>query len=304
MLRMPSNIWVATLLPLAIASTLTACGGDDSSSSGTGTGSLSLSITDAPVDDADNVFIEFTGVEIKPSGGSSFSIDFARPQQIDLLSLTGGTAEILLDGETLAAGDYEWLRLKVNATTGGDPTDDSYIVISGVSHELRIPSGNQTGLKLNRPITIPENGSTSFTIDFDLRKSIHETGNGTYQLRPTLRLIDNTTDGALSGPVDTGTIAAECIAGDTGAVYVFEDAGTTPDDVNVDGNDIEPVATAIVDWENSDYDYTVAFLEAGSYTAAFTCDAGSDDPAAEDTLIFVGTTDVTINAGHTTFLGF
>ena len=105
----------AAVLPLAIAAALSGCGGGGGGGSAS-TGTLSLSITDAPVDEADAVIVEFTGVEIKPSGGSSISFDFDTPQQIDLLALTGGTAEILLNGETLAAGDYEWLRLKVNAS--------------------------------------------------------------------------------------------------------------------------------------------------------------------------------------------
>lgn len=304
MARKTFRLTLAAALPLAIAAALSACGGGGGSSGSTGTGTLNLSITDAPVDDADAVVVEFTGVEIKPSGGSSFSIDFAAPRQIDLLALTGGTAEIILDGEVLAAGDYEWMRLKVNATEGGDPMDDSYIVVGGQTYELRIPSGDQTGLKLNRPITIPANGSTSFTIDFDLSKSIHLTGQNNYKLRPTLRLVDNTTDGALAGTVDAGTVTAECIPGDVGAVYVFEHAGTTPDDINIDGSDVEPVAIATVDWANNDYSYIVAFLPAGDYTAAFTCDAGIDDPAAEDALTFVGTADVAITAGHTTALDF
>lgn len=291
-----------TLLSLAITLSLTACGGGGGGGSSTGT--LNLGITDAPVDNADAVWVEFTGIEIKPANGNSFSIDFAQPKQINLLALTGGTAELLLDGQTLNAGRYDWMRLKVNASQGGDPADDSYIVIGGTPHELRIPSGDQTGLKLNRPITIPADGSSSFTVDFDLRKSVHERSGGIYNLRPTLRLVDNSTDGSLAGTVDPSTISAECVSGDKAAVYVFEGNGVTPDDVNIDGTDAEPVATASVDWEHGDNSYTVAFLEAGDYTAAFTCDAGLDDPAAEDTLNFVGTADVGIVAGQTTTLNF
>ncbi len=302
MTRKPLTGLRAALLPLAIALLLTACGGGGSSS--TGSGSLNLSITDAPVDNADAVWVEFTGIEIKPANGNSFDINFAQPKRINLLALTGGTAEVLLDGQTLNAGTYTWMRLKVNATQGGDPADDSYIVIGGTPHEMRIPSGDQTGLKLNRPITIPEGNATSFTIDFDLRKSVHERSGGIYNLRPTLRLVDNSTDGSLAGTVDSSTISAECISGDIAAVYVFEGAGTAPDDINIDGNDVEPVATAAVDWEHADNSYQVAFLDAGTYTAAFTCDAGTDDPAAEDSLTFVGTTTVTITAGQTTTLNF
>jgi len=43
----------------------------------------------------------------------------------------------------------------------------------------------------------------SFTIDFDLRKSVHNPSNPAddYILRPTLQLVDGNTEGALSGIV-------------------------------------------------------------------------------------------------------
>ncbi|MDT8388710.1 MAG: DUF4382 domain-containing protein [Thiogranum sp.] len=287
----------ASILSASVALLLSACGGGGGSNS---TGTLNLGITDAPVDEADHVWVEFTGVEIKPGGGNSFSVDFVAPRQIDLLALTGGTAELLLDGYVLDAGTYQWLRLKVNAEA--DSVFDSYIEIGGSQYELRIPSGDETGLKLNRPITIPEDGTASFTIDFDLRKSVHAPSGSIYILRPTLRLVDNSTAGMLSGVVDPATIAAECVGGDAAAIYVFEGAGATPDDV--DGVDLDPVATASVDWAMGDNSYTVAFLEAGDYTAAFTCDASLDDPATDDVLSFTGTTDLTVNAGQSTPLDF
>ena len=284
----------AAMLSTSIALLVGACGGGGGDSAATGT--LNLALTDAPVDHADNVVIEFTGVEIK-AGDELIDITYDTPRQIDLLALTGGVSEVIVDGQVLPAGQVEWIRLKVNATQGGDPMDDSYIVISGVSHELTIPSGAQTGLKLNRPITIPENGVASFTIDFDLRKSVHEAA-GNYILRPTLRLVDNSTDGALSGTVDL----AAALCADPAAVYVFEGAGVTPDDV--DGIDPDPIATASVDPVTGEY--TVAFLPAGEYTAAFTCDAADDAPDTDDdaTVAFSGTTDVSIVVGQTTLLDF
>lgn len=53
---------------------LTACG--DGSGSGSSTGKLNLSITDAPVDNADHVWVEFTGVELKLQGGAALQIDY------------------------------------------------------------------------------------------------------------------------------------------------------------------------------------------------------------------------------------
>lgn len=82
------------VLPLALVGALSACGGGGSSN---GAGSLSVSVTDAPVDGASNVFVEFTGVELKPHSGQQFSIDFTEPKQIDLLALQGGQRMALLD---------------------------------------------------------------------------------------------------------------------------------------------------------------------------------------------------------------
>lgn len=290
---------LTTALTTALITGLAACGG-----SGGGTGTLNLNITDAPVDSAEHVYVEFTGVEIKAANGETVDITYNQPKQLDLLALTGGVAEVLVENQLLPAGQVEWIRLKVNASQGGDPADDSYIVINGTPYELRIPSGDQTGLKLNRPVTIEDGGVASFTIDFDLRKSVHERSGDIYNLRPTLRLVDNHTDGALAGTVDLATITANCIAGDDAAVYVFAGSNVTPDDINIDGNNVEPVATASVDWEGMDNDYSVAFLSEGDYTVAFTCDAGEDDPAADNTLTFVGTSNVTVNAGQTTVKNF
>jgi hypothetical protein len=44
------------------------------------------------------------------------------------------------------------------------------------------------------------------------------------------------------------------------------------------------------------YRYKAAFLEAGDYTVAFTCDAGLDDPATDDALGFSGAATVVVSA--------
>ncbi|MDQ1363696.1 MAG: hypothetical protein QG652_1558, partial [Pseudomonadota bacterium] len=257
--------------------------------SGSDTGTLNLQITDAPVDDAQEVVIEFTGVEIKAADGETIVITYDTPKQINLLALTGGVAETIVDNQTLPAGQVEWIRLEVNEA-------NSHITIDDAIYGLTIPSSAQTGLKLNRPITIAEGGTASFTIDFDLRKSVHERQENNYMLRPTLRLIDNHTDGALHGTVASTTVSENCMAGDKAAVYVYA-GNVTADDV---GSTVEPITTASIDLANADADYTVAFIPAGNYTAAFTCDAGQDDATTDDDITFAGTQTVVITAGLTT----
>ena len=182
---------------------LAACGGGGSESPAGQSqyGRINLRITDSPVTSAERVVVQFTGLEIKPVGAAQPEVfDFA-PRRIDLLALDGGGSEILLADEMLPAGEYESIRLKVNAGRNGS---DSFIELDdGSMHPLFIPSGNQTGLKLIRGFTIGAGSTHNFTIDFDLRKSvIHPPGLGDpYLLKPVLRLVNNLEVGTIDGTV-------------------------------------------------------------------------------------------------------
>ena len=295
------NIIAAAGLTLILAS----CDSSNPSS----TGSLSVSVTDAPVDTADNVFVEFNGVEIKPANGESVTFDFTErcttdpaSCQIDLLSLTSGTSERILDGEIVPSGSYNWLRLMVKAE---QDIRDSYIVIGDNEFELRIPSGAESGLKLNRGFVVPAGGEASFTIDFDLRKSVHDpVGTSDYILRPTLRIVDNAEVGTLSGNVDPSFFAGGAC---TGAVYVFFDGtADAPDDEDGEGFGPDPITSALVA-DDGVYNYKVGFLSEGDYLIAFTCDALADDPSVDNdsaTVSFLSTATVTITANSNTVYNF
>ncbi len=289
----------------ALALAATACDSNDSAT----TGSLSVGVTDAPVDSAEKVVVEFTGVEIKPADGESISFDFtekcaADPAscQIDLLTLTNGISQQLLDDEMVPAGQYNWMRLMVNAEPN---IKDSYIVIDGKEFELRIPSGAQTGLKLNRGFVVPAGGAASFTIDFDLRKSVHEPGGkGEYLLRPTLRIVDNAETGTLYGSINADLFTG--VEACAGAVYVFEGDVTGPDDVDGDLGGPDPITSTLVAADGI-YNYKVGFLSEGDYLIAFTCDALADDPEVNDnnaTVNFLSTATITITADSKTTHNF
>lgn len=289
------------LAGLFVLAALSGCSGGGGGGGGfaTNTGSLTLGVTDAPVDDATKVVVEFTGVELQPQSGKAITINLPAPRQIDLLALSGTASELILDKESLPAGHYNWIRLLINAPTG---TTDSYIELSdGTTHTLSIPSGAETGLKLVRGFDVLAGGSPSFTIDFNLRKSVHNpsVAGGDYELRPALKLVDDSEVGTLSGTVSM-SLATDSSCSTSSAVYIFEGANVTPDDI--DGIDPDPVATATVKQDPKDgiYKYTAGFLEAGDYTVAFTCQANLDNPDTNDTIAFVGTANVTITAGATT----
>lgn len=285
------------LVVTAAVALLAACGGGgggDGDKANTGT--LKLGITDAPVDQAYAVSIRFTGVELKPKAGEAFSIDFSGPKDINLLQWQGANRTILLN-EPVPAGEYEWMRLKVSA----DPNvaGDSYVQLtsSGQQCELRIPSGDETGLKMNRGFTVGVGTITDFTIDFDVRKSlvappgqktpVNTCGNQAYLLKPVLRVVDTLQVGTITGLVDSNLIAAQCASSSTppypGNVYLFGPmaAGVTdltPDDYDTNATDGEnAVASAKVD--ATTFRYTIGFVPVGTYEVVYTCDL--DDPAVD-----------------------
>jgi hypothetical protein len=286
----------------ACCAVLAGCG-----NSNTGSSQLSLAVTDAPVDEAAAVVVRFNGVTIHGKGNNNLQFIFcdgeltasdaacANPttREIDLLKLTGTNSTPLITDAVIPAGNYQWMRLDLDDTRPG------YIVPSagGGEYDLTIPSGAQTGLKLNNEFSAPDGGMVSFTVDFNLRKSVHMTGTGDYIMRPTLRLLANTNVGSIYGTVDATLInPSTCVP----AVYLYQNADTTPDDEG--GSGANPVTWAIVsqDGTSGDYAYEIGFVEAGDYTLAFTCEADLDQPGTDDDISFAVVQNTSVSANNST----
>lgn len=293
---------------LSSALFLAACGGGSGGSVNNiaGYGELSLGLTDGPVENATEVVVAFTSVEVH--GEESKTIEFDTVQTINLLSYQNGESILLLDEEVFEAGEYQWIRLGVDESQSYIEIEET---IGDVRYPLEIPSGAQTGLKLNRGFTIAVDGHANFTIDFDLRKSVHQEGTGDYKLRPTLRIVDNLQAGTISGTVADNLITNEnCNNGDNddigNAVYLFSGHDAVIQDVQ--GNAGDPIASATVTYngDTSEYEFTVGFVEAGNYTIAFTCDASIDDGLADDsaTMSFTLGQNVSVTADNDTSVDF
>src|SRR5688572_14088106 len=242
-----SLIW--TFLVSIILFALAGCGGGGGSPEQTGR--MSLSVTDAPVDDASSVVVQFSGVAFKREGAAAEVVQnlSPSPRQLDLLEYQQGRAALLLDGVTLPAGRYEWVRLIVD--TQQDVRDSYLVRTTGEECELRVPSGAESGLKLNRGFTLPADGSVALTIDFDLSKSIHappgqqgfaEACTQGYLMRPTLRIVDNANVGAIAGTVDSALVTEDCLP----KIYVYSGADVVPDDLeeNAASAEVDPLVVA------------------------------------------------------------
>ena len=198
------------------------------------------------------------------------------------MELQNGRTAVLVNDVILPAGRYEWIRLIVDNVPS---VRDSYVMANGMECELIVPSGAESGLKMNRGFDLTADGSVAFTVDFDLRKSLHAPpgqhsmiGMCTqgYLLRPTLRLVQDSEVGAIAGTVAPALFQG--IAGCVPRVYVFSDGAnavgtTTPDDQ--DANEPNPVVMATPDADTGAYKAT--FLTQGNYTVAYTCNGDKDD---------------------------
>jgi hypothetical protein len=187
-----STRYAAAALTAVSAATLVACGGggDDNEQ---GMGTLRVALTDAPCHaQYDAVFVTVEKVRVHQSAtaaetdGGWSEVVLATPQRIDLLTLTNGVLATLGQAE-LPAGAYTQARLVLAANSATAPLANAVTPAGGSEVALDTPSGQQSGLKVNVNVTVPEGQVADLVIDFDVCKSVVKRGNsGQYNLKPVL----------------------------------------------------------------------------------------------------------------------
>jgi hypothetical protein len=197
---------------------------DSTSSTGTGveTGTLRMVLVDAPADmeGVESLEVVFDKILIHRGSGEEHPVDGwitilydtlpVEQRTFDLMELVNGHFGNLCEKE-LEAGTYTQIRIMLESAT---------LVVDGEPQNLTIPSGDQTGIKLVGGFKIDPNVITEFTLDFDVAKSLHEAppGSGNYILRPTIRLVQTTLSGTISGTVLPAGIGAVIYALDPSTV--------------------------------------------------------------------------------------
>ncbi len=256
-------------------------------------GYLQLSITDAPVDaeNIESVWITITEIGYQYMDEWQSTGPLSEPLVVDLLTLTHGKTEDLIP-IPLAVGTYKNIRFILDIDGEGEDSASSgcYIEFTdGTTSELFVPSGEQSGYKANGTFEITNTATTGITTDFDLRKAVVKRGNGSYLLKPVIRMIKNDEVGSVTVPVDEGTGYNNII------VFAY-----------IDGEYIELEAADPVDGEvrfpnavNSvgadlEGNYTLPFLPAGTYDIVI---AGYNDDTFVEVIRIVE--DVVVAAGET-----
>jgi hypothetical protein len=182
---------------------LTACGGSG------GSGRLNIQITDAPFPfdmvKAADVTIDMIEVHVSnsPSESSGWMTLSETSQNFNLLDLQGGVTATLLNA-SLPAGTYGQIRLHVDSASV-TLTDDRVF-------DLNIPSGDQSGIKINvLPQIVVEGGlTTDLLLDFDVARSFVPIPAGNpnsaseiqgFNFKPVIRAVNQSDVGSIAGTV-------------------------------------------------------------------------------------------------------
>ena len=141
------------------------------------------------------------------------------------------------------------------------------VVVNGTSHDLRVPGGARTGLKLGPAFTIEPGLTFELVVDFDAARSVVATGPREaptgYLLKPRVRMVPRAASGAISGTVTNPANSPVAFA--------------------IAGNDT--LTSSIV---TSSGTFTLPFLPAGTYRVAVV-DSVNALSTQEGVLVEVGT---------------
>ncbi len=159
------------------------------------TGTMQVMMTDSPAAyDQVNIVVDSVRahIDISDTTGGWYTLN-RTSTTYNLLALVNG-ANAVIGAAKLPVGYYTQLRLYIGS--------GSNVVVSGVTKSLNVPSGSQSGLKLNIAETIHEDAVYVLTLDFEANQSIVVSGppaNPNYNLKPVIRVITTAATGTITG---------------------------------------------------------------------------------------------------------
>ena len=196
-----------TLCLLFASLILFSCGSGGGSSSSDSTGTLSMSLTDEPASEYSAFYITINDIQVHLKGNEDDDENWRSvaaptlPKTFNIKDLTAGVREEIGLAD-LPVDDYTQMRLIIGDTpddginTEGESHESNgfanYVIDkNGEYHELKIPSGYQTGFKIVHGFSISTEQTTELLLDFVASQSVVIAGNsGKWLLKPTIKVGD------------------------------------------------------------------------------------------------------------------
>lgn len=298
---------ILTCLTLSIVS----CGGSDSPSTEqpNAPAIFSLGLSDAPVDDAEAVYIELDSIKLTntdESQGKQETVietftDTAGVEretvQVNLLDFQGSSQIKIVDEAQniqLVNGIYEMELTVIDA--------GSYVLLDNdaTQHSIKVPSSRlRLGEFTVNDDAVQVNDTPAYTVEFDLRQSLVLRGNinnnNGFIIKPHgVRIVS--LSGSIEGSVSTNfTNLGECTVYLYGAdVIEYGDVFDINDESYVAPEQVitasAPLATTKVSVEGT---YSIGFVQTGNYQTALTCGTDTDDNIQFDGLTIPSAADIT-----------
>jgi hypothetical protein len=154
------------------------------------TGRLHARMMDSPIaGNVEEVNIDIQAAEAHLAGSGWINL----PVQngiYNLLDFVNGVDTLFINSD-IPAGKLTQFRLILGSQNS--------IKVNNVLHTLTVPSGSQSGLKINVNEDITDAATTVLFLDFDAGRSVKQNGNGTYELHPVIRGFNAMQTGAITG---------------------------------------------------------------------------------------------------------
>lgn len=266
---MPSRLpyLAAALLGLLAIASLSGC--EDSF-----VGTVTVAISSEPLVGTRNVVLAITSIEVGGDGGQT-SFVVSPELNVDLDNATNVT----LLNALVPAGDYAWVRLKINLA-------DSYVIAAnGDRFALDVPDVFQSTAQF----VVGEGQTAPMVVHIDLRTALTSQIQGgvtVYTLQPLSQLVNLDAVSDIFGSIPTSLMVGGQSVTDPSCdlqAYVYPGAGAVPEGffVPVAGGTI-PIASSInmvLHTAQNRYTFAVTLVPPGSYTVAVTC-AAADVPGS------------------------
>jgi len=224
---------------------------------------VSFLLTDAPA------WVGFTHVNVDIEGLAYVTADSTitnvsiTPGVYDLKSLMNGDSTLLSQIILPNNVSVKQVRLILGS-------NNTVTLSNGTVVPVTVPSGMQSGIKINIDETVPSSGDYSIMIDFNAERSIIATGNNKYIMKPVLRAYVVEATSSIKGYISPAKLPTK--------IFVI--------------NETDTIAT-ISDTTKNNY-FQLSGFTAGTYTVQF---------LPSDTTMVTNTISATVKYGSDTNLG-